>query len=430
MTFNRKDFPEDFTFGVATSAYQIEGNKYGNAGPSIWDQFAQKGGTVNGENGATACDHYHLYQDDVALIADGGFNAYRFSFSWARLQPDGRAWNSDGLDFYDRMIDASLERKLALFGTAYHWDLPLELGEKGGWVERDTCKRFADYCAILAERYGDRLKSLATINEPWCISYLAHFLGHHAPGMKDISVTAKSMHHILFAHGLGVEAIKDSSQLETGIVLNFEPGYAQSDRAEDIEANAWHNATYNEWFISAITRRGYPQIALDAFSKYMPQDWQNDLQIIARPIDFLGINYYTSKIIAHQDGDWPNLKMVDGGRPKTAMDWEITPQALDELFDFIAEYTNDLPLYITENGMASYSGIEDNDRVEYFDAHLDVAAKHAQLGKLKGYFAWSLLDNFEWAFGYDKRFGIVEVDFDTQKRTPKKSYLQFQKMLS
>ena len=428
MTFNRNDFPRKFQFGVATSSYQIEGYGFGGAGPTIWDKFAMDGGVINNENGHLACDHYHRFEEDLDLIAEGGFDLYRFSFGWARIQPDGKTLNPEGLDFYDRMIDAALKRDLSLSATAYHWDLPLALGEMGGWTHRDTAKRFADYCAIIADRFSDRLLQIATINEPWCASYLSYFLGHHAPGEKDLVSTARAMHHILLAHGLGVEAIRAVSKCDVGIVLNFEPVVPASDRANDELATLRHNASYNQWFLEAIMTGKYPHEA-DLIIENLPQNWQEDMDVISQDIDFLGINYYTSKIVRYEEGDWPNIAFVDGGRKKTAMDWEITPDALDGLFEFITERTGELPLYVTENGMASYSGIDDGDRIDYFDAHLDVASKWAQKGVLKGYMAWSLLDNFEWAFGYDKRFGLVHVDFETMKRTPKASYQKFQAML-
>ena len=426
MSNFRNQFPEKFVFGVATAAYQIEGNQNGRSGMSIWDKFASEGGVVNNENGSVACDHYNRFETDLDLIKLGGFDAYRFSFSWARIQPEG-TWNNEiGLDFYDRLIDAQLERGLRPFGTAYHWDLPLALGAKGGWTSRDTALRFGDYCGMLARKFGDRMESMATINEPWCVAWLSHFLGHHAPGQRDISAAAKAMHHILLAHGKGVEAARAESDLDMGIVLNFEPGYPASDKRADEEACERHNSTYNKWFIDAITAKTYPDATLSALENHMPENWQDDMDIISQKLDFIGINYYTRKIIAADNTPWPSLKEVDGGLPKTDMGWEIEPQGLADVIDFVAERTGDMPIYITENGMAAASGIKDADRIDYFEKHLEVCTKKAETVPLKGYFAWSLLDNFEWAFGYDKRFGIVHVDYKTQKRTPKDSYKWWQ----
>ena len=422
MQLNRKDFPDGFVFGAATAAYQIEGHKFGGAGESIWDHFAKQGGTFENQNGAIACDHYQRYEEDLDLMANGGFDAYRFSFSWARLMPDGKTINEEGLAFYDRLVDAMLARNLRPFGTAYHWDMPQALGELGGWANQDVVRRFADLTGLIAKRYGDRLESLATINEPWCVSWLSHFIGEHAPGTQDLATASKTMHNIMLAHGLGVAAARAECGIPMGIVLNFTPGEAASDSDADKQALARHEAISNEWYIEALATGEYPAVALEALEPHMPDNWQADMDLISAPIDFMGINYYTSVQVQAIEGDYPNVGVVSRGWETTDMGWEIEPDALGRVIKQVTNYTADLPLYVTENGMAAKSGLDDADRIAYFKSHTDVVANCAQSLPVKGYFAWSLMDNFEWALGYEKRFGIIHVDYDTLERTPKQSY--------
>jgi len=422
MPLNKKNFPESFTFGAATAAYQIEGHAHGGAGESIWDHFAKNGGTLECQDGAAACDHYHRYEEDLDLMVKAGFDAYRFSFSWARLIPDGKTVNQQGIDFYDRLIDAMLARQLRPFATAYHWDLPQALGSQGGWTNPDIAKRFGDLSGMIARQYGDRLESLATINEPWCVSWLSHYIGEHAPGMQDLSAASKSMHNIMLAHGLGLAAARAETSIPLGIVLNFTPGEAASDSPEDIAALARHEAISNDWFLEAITKGRYPQVALDTLEPHMPDNWQSDMELISADIDFMGINYYTSVKIKAGQGDYPQLDVVSRGLPVSDMNWEIDPPALGRVIENVAKHTGDIPIYITENGMAAASALDDDDRISYFQSHTDVVAECAKSLPVKGYFLWSLLDNFEWAFGYSKRFGIIHVDYDTFERTPKQSY--------
>jgi beta-glucosidase len=422
MQLKRTAFPDNFVFGAATAAYQIEGHLHGGAGESIWDHFAKASGTFEKQDGALACDHYHHYPEDLDLMANAGFDAYRFSFSWARLLPDGKTINTDGIDFYDLLLDSMLERKLRPFGTAYHWDMPQALGELGGWASQDVVRRFGDFAGLIADRYGDRLESLATINEPWCVSWLSYFIGEHAPGKKDLAMASKTMHNVMHGHGLAMQAARSVSKVPLGIVLNFTPGIAASDSEEDHQALARHESTTNEWFLQALTRGEYPPVALETLEPHMPDNWADDMDIISQPIDFMGINYYTSVKVKAQSGDYPNLEVVSRGLPTTDMGWEIEPGALGRVIEFVANETGELPLYITENGMATASGIDDADRVEYFQSHTNVVAQQARRFPVKGYFVWSLLDNYEWAFGYSKRFGIIHVDYDTMERTPKQSY--------
>ena len=431
----RSDFPKSFVFGAATSAYQIEGHSFGGAGQTHWDQFARvPGKVVNGENGAIACDHYHRYQEDLDFLR--GFDAYRFSTSWARVLPEGRGTvNQAGLDFYDRLVDAVLERGLQPFLTLYHWELPAALSELGGWANRDIAGWFGDYTDIVIARLGDRLKSVATINEPWCVAYLAHFLGHHAPGKTDLAATARAMHNVLLAHGEALQRMRASGQKNLGIVLNFEHVQPKDDTPETITATNSYDAILNQWFVQAVTKGSYPNDALAGFAQHMPKGWQDDMGLISKPLDWLGVNYYTRQIIAADARKpWPSNKTVPGPLNKTQMGWEIYPEGLHKVLTRLKnDYTKDLPLIVTENGMAWNdrvigTDVADPERLDYFDRHLRAAHRALKDGvNIQGYFFWSLLDNFEWAFGYDKRFGLIHVDFETQVRTPKMSYKMLKK---
>lgn len=440
MTFSlrRSDFPDDFIFGAATAAYQIEGSSFGGAGPSHWDTFAATPGNVrNADTGAIACDHYHRYADDLDLMRAGGFDAYRFSTSWARVMPDGLSVNPQGLDFYDRLADAIVERGLKPYLTLYHWDLPATLADLGGWRNRDTASRFADYAQTVVARIGDRMETVATINEPWCVAWLSHFLGIHAPGLRDIRATARAMHHILLAHARATEALRAAGQKNLGIVLNFEHANPASDKAEDIAAARRQDGHYNRWFIQALTQKSYPEDILEGFAGHMPDGYETDLDAIGAPIDWLGVNYYTRSNIAHDPaGAWPSLKPVPGPLPKTGLGWEIYPEGLHGFLTRLArDYTGDTPIIVTENGMAwpdtiENSRVDDSERVAYFDAHLQAVHRAIADGApVTGYFGWSLLDNYEWAEGYAPRFGLVHVDYETQVRTPKASFEAFRQAI-
>ena len=427
----RYDFPEGFLFGAATAAYQIEGASFGGCGPCHWDTFAATpGNVVRGEDGAVACDHYHRWPQDLDLLQKAQMDAYRFSTSWARVMPDGVNVNPEGLDFYDKLVDGMLARGLKPFQTLYHWELPSALADKGGWANRDTAFRFADFAAEITRRLGDRVEAVATINEPWCVSWLSHFWGIHAPGMRDIRATARSMHHILLAHGLGVERMRGMGQKNLGIVLNFDHTEAASDSAQDQAAAATWDAIMNRWFIEGITRKSYPDEALAGLSSHMPEAWQDDMEVIGQKLDWLGVNYYTRHTVAAAPGTpWPSGRNIDATLPTTQMGWEIYPAGLKGFLTRMArDYVGDLPLYVTENGMANADVLEDGAvsdgiREEYLFAHL-AATKEAiaEGANVKGFFYWSLLDNYEWAEGYEKRFGLVHVDFNTLERVPKSSY--------
>ncbi|WP_414897785.1 GH1 family beta-glucosidase [Rhodovulum sp. YEN HP10] len=442
MIPTRADFPPGFLFGTATSAYQIEGAALGGAGPCHWDSFAATPGNVAGAaDGARACDHLTRYEADLDLVAGAGFDIYRFSTSWARVLPGGAgAPNPEGLDFYDRLVDATLARGLRPALTLYHWELPSALADLGGWANRDTAHRFADFAALMAKRLGDRVWSWATVNEPFCAGWLGHFEGVHAPGLRDIRATARAMHHLALAHGLGLAALRAAGASEIGIVLNFEPAFPADPGEEARAAALRYDAVFNRFFLGGVARGAYPDLALEGLGPYLPPGWQADIAAISAPIDWLGVNYYTVKRIAPAPGPWPGWAERPAPGRKTDMGWEIAPMALPDLLRWISgSHTGDLPLYVTENGMAApdtvLAGangpeIRDEDRIAFLAGHL-AAAREAIAGgvPLKGYILWSLLDNFEWAFGYGKRFGLVHVDFESLQRTPKASYHALRRML-
>jgi beta-glucosidase len=436
MIPHRASFPEGFLFGAATAAYQIEGSRFGGAGPSHWDTFAvTPGNVVQAEDGSTACDHYHRWAEDLDLIRAAGFDAYRFSTSWSRVMPDGVTINPEGLDFYDRLVDGMGARDLRPFLTLYHWDLPAALSDLGGWRNRDTCHRFADFTEAVIRRIGDRVETVATINEPWCVAWLSHFIGAHAPGLRDIRAAARAMHHILLAHGLSIERMRGLGQKNLGIVLNFDHATPASDSPADQRAAAVQDGIFNRWFIEAITRQTYPEIVLEGLAPHMPDRWQDDMGIIGQKLDWLGVNYYTRHLHADAPGTaWPATREVSGPLPKTQMGWEIYPEGLEGFLTRLArDYVGDLPLYITENGMANADqpGIDDEGRIAFVARHFEAAQRAIAAGaNLRGFFYWSLLDNYEWAEGYQKRFGLVHVDYESLARTPKASYHALRRALA
>ncbi len=426
----RFDFPDGFVFGAATAAYQIEGSSFDGCGSSHWDTFAATpGNVVRAEDGAVACDHYHRWPADLDLLQAANMDAYRFSTSWSRVMPDGVNVNPEGLDFYDKLVDGMLSRGLKPFQTLYHWELPSALADLGGWTNRDTAFRFADFAETITRRLGDRVESIATINEPWCVAWLSHFMGIHAPGHRDIRATARAMHHILLAHGAATQRLRGMGQKNLGIVLNFDHTDPASQTAEDIAAADLWDGIFNRWFIEGITQKTYPEAVLAGLSSHMPDGWQNDMDLIGQPLDWLGVNYYTRHSVAAAKTPWPSLQDVPGALPKTQMGWEIYPEGLESFLVRMArDYVGDLPIHVTENGMANADHLEDgviSDRIreDYLFAHLAATKRAiAQGANVKGFFYWSLLDNYEWSEGYEKRFGLVHVDFETMKRTPKSSY--------
>ncbi len=431
MQHRRGDFPQGFLFGAATSSYQIEGHAGGGAGLTHWDTFAATpGNVVRGENGARACDHLHRYEADLDLVRDGNLDVYRFSTSWARVLPEGRgAVNAEGLDFYDRLVDATLARGLKPAATLYHWELPAALADLGGWRNRDIAGWFADFTEVVMRRIGDRVWSAAPINEPWCVSWLGHFLGAHAPGLRDIRAAARAMHHVLLAHGRATAVMRGLGMRNLGAVCNLEWAEPADASPRAGAAAALYDAYYNRFFLSGLFLKDYPEELMAGLGPYLPERWWDDMNLIGAPLDWCGLNYYTRAVIAPGDGPWPGHHAVEGPLPKTAMGWEIYPEGLYRFLTRVdREFTRGLPLYVTENGMAntdpvSDRAVQDGARIDYLDAHLAAVKRAAAEGvPVRGYFVWSLLDNFEWALGYEKRFGIVHVDFDTLERTPKASW--------
>jgi beta-glucosidase len=430
FSIERKDLGPNFLFGTATAAYQIEGGQGDGRGPSIWDTFSATPGNVkNADNGAIACDHYNRWPEDLDLIRDGGFDAYRFSFAWPRLIPEGTgAVNQKGVDFYDRLIDGMLERGLKPYATLYHWDLPSALQDKGGWMNRDIAGWFADYAALIGSKFGDRLAATATINEPWCVAFLSHFLGVHAPGYRDVRAAAHAMHHVLFAHGNAIDALRGQGVKNLGIVLNLEKSEPASDSAEDQVAFDYGDALFNRWYLDGVFKAKYPALLTNTLAQYLPADYEKDMEVVSRPLDWLGINYYTRGLY-RADPTRPifPISQIKGAEEKNDLGWEIYPKGLTDLLVRVSHDYTKLPIYITETGM---SETDDTRRVKFYDDHLRaVANAQAQGADVRGFFAWSLLDNYEWAEGYTSRFGIVHVDYQTQLRTPKGTYRAFQGML-
>lgn len=432
MTFTRSDFGEEFIFGAATSSYQIEGHSFGGAGATHWDTFAATpGNVVRGENGATACDHYHRYEEDLDLAAAAGFDAYSFSTSWARVMPEGRGKvNPEGLDYYDRLTDAMVARGLKPFATLYHWELPAPLADLGGWQNRDIALWFGDFVETIMKRIGDRMHAVAPINEPWCVAWLSHFLGLHAPGLRNIRAATRAMHHVLLAHGTAIEAMRGIGIPNLGAVTNHEYAAPADDSDAAREAAALYDGIYNRWFLEGMLQRRYPENVLAGLEPHLPKGWENDFETIGAPLDWLGLNYYTRKLIAPSgSGLFADFAEIEGPLPKTAMGWEVFPEGLHFFLKRTQdEYANGLPIYVCENGMASHDIVSDGRvadpaRIDYLLRHIEqVRRAQAEGVNVAGYFAWSLLDNFEWSLGYEKRFGLVHVDFETLKRTPKESY--------
>jgi len=440
MKLTRADFPEGFLFGAATAAYQIEGHSFGGAGPTHWDTFAATpGNVVRAEDGAVACDHYHRYEEDLDLLKTGNFDAYRFSTSWARVMPEGRGpVNTKGLDYYDRLVDAMLARGLKPYQTLYHWELPSALADLGGWTNPDVAQWFGDYAEVITKRIGDRVEAVATINEPWCVAFLSHFLGVHAPGHRDIRATARAMHHVLTAHGEAMTRLRAMGQKNLGIVLNFDFAQPASPDPSDEAAAATFDAIFNRWFIEAISRGTYPAEALEGFGPHMPVGWQDDMKAINQPIDWLGVNYYSRHIHANQPGaPWPPIRPVPGHLATSQLGWEIYPDGLHYFLTWLdREYMKGRPLIVTENGMAwddkvLNGTVHDAERSDFVDRHMQAIHRAIKDGaNVDGFFYWSLLDNYEWAEGYGPRFGLVHVDYETQKRTPKATYHALKKALA
>ncbi len=451
-------FPAGFVWGAATAAYQIEGAATADGrGPSIWDTFSHTPGTIaDGTTGDVATDHYHRVAEDVALMADMGLRAYRFSIAWPRIIPSGAgSVNRAGLDFYSRLVDQLLELSIAPIATLYHWDLPQALQDLGGWTNRDTSARFAEYAAVVADALGDRVQAFTTLNEPWCSAFLGYGAGVHAPGIRDNASALSTAHHLLLAHGRGVAALRAAlpSSAQVSITLNL--AVARPATPGDADAARHVDAIANRIFLDPIRHGAYPA-DLIADTKH-ESDWSfvrdGDLEVISAPIDFLGVNYYTPSRIAAATGalaadpqaakgpsPWPGSNLafaVPEEGQHTAMDWLIDPASFTDLLIRLHRDYPGLALMITENGAAfddvveESGAIHDSARIDYLRRH--VAAVHAAIEQgadVRGYILWSLLDNFEWAYGYGKRFGLIHVDYETCERRPKDSARWYRQVIA
>jgi beta-glucosidase len=425
--------PAGFVWGAATAAYQIEGAARADGrGESIWDRFSHTPGkTTNGDTGDIACDHYHRWSQDVQLMSDLGLRAYRFSVAWSRVLPDGTgAINDAGLAFYERLVDALLAAGITPWITLYHWDLPQPLEDAGGWPNRLTAAAFTAYADVVTRRLGDRVRHWITLNEPWCSAFLGYFTGDHAPGRTDLPAAIAAAHTLLLAHGGAVAVIRaNSPEAQVGITLNLTPTYAAGPSPSASDAARRYDGHSNRWFLDPLYGRGYPEDMLPLYDDAIPSARASDFSIIAAPTDFLGVNYYTPAFVRDAPAR-PPLR-VDHARPPhgeyTEMDWLVYPRGLADLLDRLARDYPVVSLYITENG-AAYPDppplgdrVSDTHRTRFLHQHLSVVSEATQSVPLKGYFVWSLMDNFEWAHGYTKRFGISYVDYATQRRIIKDS---------
>ena len=425
--------PADFVWGAATAAYQIEGavDEDGRS-PSIWDTFSHTPGrTAGGDTGDIACDHYHRWPQDLSLMSGLGLDAYRFSIAWSRVMPEGGGpVNPAGLAFYDRLTDALLEAGITPFPTLYHWDLPQVQQDRGGWPERETAERFAQYAAVVAEALGDRVTDWTTLNEPLCSAWIGHLEGTMAPGLTDLTAAVRASYHLHLGHGLAVQAIRAASpSARVGIVNNLSPCEPAADSEADRAAALRADGHTNRWWLDPIHGRGYPEDMVQLYGVDLPVR-SGDLETIAEPLDWLGLNYYFRMVVADDPtGPVPYTRQVPGSDPRrTAMGWEVHGRGLEQLLVRLTEEYGARRIHVTENGSAYRDTVgpdgqvHDPERAAYLEEHLAACARAAERGApVAGYFAWSLLDNFEWAYGYDKRFGLVHVDYPTQRRTVKTS---------
>lgn len=436
---NSKMLTPEFTFGVATAAFQIEGaNTADNRLPCIWDTFcATPGKVINGDDGAMACDHYHLWQQDIELIKELGVDAYRLSIAWPRVMNEQGEANQAGLDFYRKLLTKLKEEGIKVFVTLYHWDLPQHLEDKGGWLNRETAYLFKDYADLVTRELAEWVDSWATFNEPFCAAILGYELGIHAPGLSKPEYGRQAAHHILLAHGLALPVIRQNApKAQVGIVINMNRSYPASAKSEDEFACLIRETLDNQFFIEPLMKGQYPKLLANVAPQYLPQVLPGDMEIISQPIDFLGMNFYTCN---HNAYDAENLfKDVKNSQTVeyTDIGWEIAPHAFEELLINLNQQYDLPPIFITENGAACddhlVSGqVDDDQRVRYLNSHINAVNNAIEAGvDIRGYFAWSLMDNFEWAEGYNKRFGLVYVDYETQQRTIKRSGYAYQAFLS
>jgi beta-glucosidase len=435
--------PKGFVFGASTASYQIEGAVTADGrGPSVWDTFsAEPGRIIDGSTGAEACDHYHRYAEDVALMERLGLGGYRFSIAWPRIQPTGRGpANVAGLDFYDRLVDALLAADVAPMATLFHWDLPQALQDRGGWTERETVDRFEEYAAMVAGRLADRVAHWCPVNEPNVVTMLGHALGIHAPGKADLFGALPVAHHLLLGHGRAVRVLRDAGATSIGTANNHTPVWVAGDTEEDRAGAEFYDAIWNRMFADPILLGAYPE----GYAELLPVE-DGDLEIIATPIDFYGLNYYNPTLVggpgraAESSSTMVDPALFEGlpfsivdveDVPRTDFGWPVVPDALrEELVTLKQRYPNLPPVHITENGCSYVMGpdadgvVDDQPRIDYLDSHLRAVARAVDDGvDVRGYWTWSLLDNWEWAEGFTQRFGLVYVDYATQRRTPKRSF--------
>jgi len=456
-------FPEGFVWGAATAAYQIEGAAQADGrGTSIWDVFSRRSGSVrNGDTGDIACSHYERLEEDLDLMAALGLRAYRFSVSWPRVQPGGTgALNPAGVDFYRRLLDGLAERGIEAVATLYHWDLPQALEDRGGWTSRDTAYRFADYAAAMGDALAGRVGRWITLNEPWCSAWLGYGRGLHAPGKKEVAAALASTHHLLLGHGLALSALRQCGPTPVGITLNFTPVLAASEHPDDRQAARRADGQANRLYVEAVLKGSYPPDVVDHYASYqggLDVAEDGDAELISAPLDFLGVNFYTSAVVAdpnrlsharqagynigrlESDPVLDDLRAPEvrrGGLDRTAMGWEVDPAALTDLLVRLNDEYHSPPIYLTENGAACHDYVDPNgevkdlDRISYIRSHLLAVSEAIGRGvDVRGYFAWSLMDNFEWAYGYSRRFGLIWVDYPTGRRIPKASFAWYRSVI-
>ena len=429
----------EFVWGVATASYQIEGAVAEDGRlPCIWDTFsATPGKVLHGDTGDGACDHYHRWSEDVDLIESMGVDAYRLSIAWPRVMHQDGTPNRKGLDFYKKLLTRLADKGIQSFVTLYHWDLPQYLEDRGGWLNRDTAYRFAEYADLVSRELKGLVTGWATLNEPWCSAYLGYGNGHHAPGLSDNRYASQALHHLLLAHGLALPILQANDPgAKRGIVCNVGRGTTDSNKEADITAARRYEVQHNDWVLQPLLQGSYREEIYALWPGTQPLVRPGDMEIISRPLDFLGINYYF-RCNLHSDGGTGFVDVPLEGVERTQMGWEVYPQGLEDLLRrFKTQFEHLPPIYITENGMASDDAVingevVDTQRMRFMKSHFAAVSRAIDAGvDVRGYFAWSLMDNFEWAFGYERRFGIVHVDYKTQVRTPKHSALAFKAFLA
>jgi len=435
LPHHSKMLSDDFLYGVATASFQIEGGADSRL-PCIWDTFCNTQGKVaDGSNGEVACDHFNNWKQDVELINYLGVDAYRLSISWPRVIKESGELNQEGVDYYLAILDALKANNIKPFVTLYHWDLPQHIEDNGGWLNRETAYLFASYTDKISQVFSGRVHAYATLNEPFCSAFLGYEVGVHAPGIVGKQYGKKAAHHLLLAHGLAMEVLaKNSPDTLNGIVLNFTPCYPETDSSEDKKASDFADDYFNQWYIKPLFDGEYPEIMTQLPTENHPEIHDGDMAIISHSMDFLGVNFYTRAIYKADEEE--HFFQIDPPAPITDIGWEIYPKAFTELLVSLNEKYSLPPIYITENGAAIDdklvdSAVNDTDRIDYYQSHLNAVHDAIEQGvTVNGYFAWSLMDNFEWAEGYLKRFGIVYVDYDTQVRTIKASGLAYKELIS